>query len=392
MKITDVRIRTVRLELPTPQSNNRWTWPSIDFSITEVFTDEGIVGFGTGGGIGVNWLILNWAKHVIVGEDPLNYEGIWNKLYTGVPPMLTREALNSGEAIAAISAVDTAIWDIIGKALNQPVYKLLGGARDRVPAYASGGHYTAEGVQELKDREKEMTEYVDAGFNAVKMRVGRFGLKYEAERVRVVRETIGDDVALMLDANWRWTTAPEAIKVHAGSGAVRHLPTRGTRPPGQHRSASRDRLGRRYPHRLGRERVHVMGLQASNRVPCRRYIAGGRHALWRRHRVAQDRRDVPRQLHPADAPRRLRRHRGQRTLFGSPIRRGGLVRGVIQTARRMGRGLLSESAQSRQGRLFQFPRHTRLRSRAGREGHREEPGRLVSRPIAAQVSCTSRRR
>ncbi len=212
MKITDVRIRTVRLELPTPQGNNRWTWPTIDFSITEVFTDEGIVGFGTGGGIGVNWLILNWAKHVIVGEDPLNYEAIWNKLYTGVPPMLTREALHSGEAIAAISAVDTAIWDIIGKALDQPVYKLLGGARDRVPAYASGGHYTAEGVQELKDREKEMTEYVDAGFNAVKMRVGRFDLKYEAERVRVVRETIGDDVALMLDANWRWTTAPEAIR------------------------------------------------------------------------------------------------------------------------------------------------------------------------------------
>ena len=77
---------------------------------------------------------------MVVGEDPFNYERIWNMLYTGVPPFLTREALNSGEAIVAISAIDTAVWDIIGKALNRPVYQLLGGARDKVRAYASGGH------------------------------------------------------------------------------------------------------------------------------------------------------------------------------------------------------------------------------------------------------------
>ena len=212
MKITDVRIRTIRLELPEPQSNNRWSWQNLDYSIIEVMTDEGITGVGSGGGTGVDWLVLNWARHVVVGEDPLNYERIWSKLNPGVPPFLTREALHSGEAIVAISAVDTAIWDIIGKAMGQPVYRLLGGARDRVRAYASGGHYTAEGVEELRAREKEMRAYLDAGFKAVKIRVGRFGLKEEEERVRVVREAIGDDTVLMLDGNWRWTTAPEAIR------------------------------------------------------------------------------------------------------------------------------------------------------------------------------------
>ena len=211
MKITDVRIRSIRFTLPTPQSNNRWTWQNMDHSIVEVFTDEGIVGIGAGGGIGVNHLVLEWAQRVVVGEDPFNYERIWNMLYTGVPPFLTREALNSGEAIVAISAIDTAVWDIIGKALNRPVYQLLGGARDKVRAYASGGHYTGTGTAELKSLEKEMGAYVDAGFKAVKMRVGRFSIKDDAERVKVVRDTVGEDVQIMLDANWCWTTATQAI-------------------------------------------------------------------------------------------------------------------------------------------------------------------------------------
>src|SRR5687768_5980978 len=85
MKITDVRVRAVRLVLPTPQSNNRWTWQNMDHMIIEVFTDEGITGIGAGGGIGIDGLILDWARHVVVGEDPFNYERIWNKLYTGEP-------------------------------------------------------------------------------------------------------------------------------------------------------------------------------------------------------------------------------------------------------------------------------------------------------------------
>ena len=140
MKITDIRIRTVRLELPEAHMNFRWSWQNLDTSIVEVFTDEGIVGLGSGAGTGVDWLILNWAKPIVVGQDPLNYERIWDRLYVGIAPYLCREALHSGEAIVAISAIDTALWDIMGKAFNQPVYKLLGGARDKVLAYASGGH------------------------------------------------------------------------------------------------------------------------------------------------------------------------------------------------------------------------------------------------------------
>src|SRR5262249_22480430 len=180
MKITDVRIRSIRFILPKPQSNNRWTWQNMDHSIIEVFTDEGITGIGAGGGIGVDHLILEWARRVVIGEGPVNYGRIWKQLYIGLRAVLTRETLTAGEAIDEIRAVDTAVWDIIGKVLNRPVYQLLGGARDKVRAYASGGHYISTGIEELKSLEEEMGGYVDAGFKAVKMRVGRFSIKEDA--------------------------------------------------------------------------------------------------------------------------------------------------------------------------------------------------------------------
>ena len=128
------------------------------------------------------------AAHVI-GRDPFDREQIWNGL----------NAFGWGD-IAAISAVDIALWDIAGKALDQPVYKLIGGAcRDKIPAYASGlfKQDVLDSVAALQD---EARGYVDAGFSAVKMKIG-FGAVADVENVRAVRSAIGDEILFAVDAN-----------------------------------------------------------------------------------------------------------------------------------------------------------------------------------------------
>jgi L-alanine-DL-glutamate epimerase-like enolase superfamily enzyme len=131
--------------------------------------------------------------------------------------------------IAAISGIDIALWDLRGKMANMPVWRLLGGYRKRVPAYATGGFYAeGKGVRELV---AEMESYVKAGFRAVKMKVGRnsnielsalrasnergvaeVSLATDIERVAAVRKAIGPDIRLAVDANGAWDVAT-AVKM-----------------------------------------------------------------------------------------------------------------------------------------------------------------------------------
>jgi L-alanine-DL-glutamate epimerase-like enolase superfamily enzyme len=116
----------------------------------------------------------------------------------------TRKPVAKGEYIGAMGAVGIALWDLVGKALGQPVWKLAGGVQEKVFAYAAGGYY--EEGKEKEDLAAELKGYVDAGFKAVKMKVGWPGvtLKQDAERVSTVRETVGPDIELMVDANNGW--------------------------------------------------------------------------------------------------------------------------------------------------------------------------------------------
>jgi len=108
-----------------------------------------------------------------------------------------------------MGAVDIAIWDIIGKALNLPVYKVLGACNEKIRVYAAGGYYEdGKGPAELV---KEMEGYVREGFRAVKIKIGGEGLKVDVERIRAVREALGPDIDILLDANNRWN-AYEAIR------------------------------------------------------------------------------------------------------------------------------------------------------------------------------------
>ena len=129
----------------------------------------------------------------IIGEDPLNNERLWRKTY--VPKFMGRK----GNSLWTVSAIDIALWDIKAKVAGMPLYRLIGGSREKIPFYIAGGYYVKDkGIKELQ---QEMEEYLSWGAKAVKMKVGLLSMKEDARRVKAVREVIGDDVRLMLDAN-----------------------------------------------------------------------------------------------------------------------------------------------------------------------------------------------
>ncbi len=197
MKIADVRPAMLSKQRITPRTNGRYTYRFTNVVFAFVDTDEGVSGFGwVGGGDKGGSMIcqtISEMKDYIVGMDPFNVDQVWSALY--LPKVFGRKGLTT----RAMSAIDIALWDLKGKATGKPVYKLLGGFRDRVPAYLAGGYY-AEG-KGLKDLAKEMEAYLNMNAKAVKMKVGAVSLREDVERVRVVRETIGPDVALLVDAN-----------------------------------------------------------------------------------------------------------------------------------------------------------------------------------------------
>ena len=128
--------------------------------------------------------MLEHFKPLLIGEDPFNYRRIWESLW--VPKLVGRRGITT----RFISGVDIALWDLIGKATGKSVHKLLGGFRDRIPAYIAGGYY--EEGKELAGLAAEMEASLELGAKAVKMKIGGASIKEDVERVRVARETIGD--------------------------------------------------------------------------------------------------------------------------------------------------------------------------------------------------------
>ena len=129
----------------------------------------------------------------ILGQDPLNNERLWQMTY--VPKFIGRR----GTSCKTVSAIDIALWDIKAKAAGMPLYRLLGGTREKVPCYVAGGYYAqGKGIRELQ---AEMEQYLSWGVHAVKMKVGGVSMEEDRARVKAVREVIGPETTLMLDAN-----------------------------------------------------------------------------------------------------------------------------------------------------------------------------------------------
>jgi D-galactarolactone cycloisomerase len=184
MKIVDVKTYSLVYPVKEPFSNAMRTTRERPFGVVEVITDSGITGWGEGATVPARRAL----EMNVIGRDPFHNEVIWEALH------------KQGTDTAAISAIDIALWDIMGKALKQPIHYLLGGAfRNRVQAYATGlfrrdrPDHTAALVAEARG-------YADEGFKAMKMKVG-FGAAYDIKNVAAVRRAIGDDTLFAVDAN-----------------------------------------------------------------------------------------------------------------------------------------------------------------------------------------------
>ena len=199
MKISDVR--TVMVDLP---GTNWIVKPEIQsFGCVLVFldTDEGITGesflwtFGTKRLDVLNSMVL-CLKTDVLGEDPHYTERIWRKLWSELGFFGAE-----GISVFGLSAIDRACWDAVGKSAGKPLYKLLGAYRDEVPTYA-GGFWLQQSIDELV---RDAEDFVREGYRAMKMRIGKPRMEEDVERVRAVRQAIGSDINLMVDANQRFT-------------------------------------------------------------------------------------------------------------------------------------------------------------------------------------------
>lgn len=201
MKITGITTEEYRWPRNRPITNGLHTYSDVEFALVRIQTDEGVEGIGLGSGGGIWRSTIERLAPLLIGEDPVNVERLWAKMW--VPKLIGRRGLTT----RAISSIDIGLWDIRAKIANLPLYKLLGGYRDAVPTYVAGGYY--EEGKGLKELAAEMEENVKLGARAIKMKVGAVPIGEDAERVRVVRDAIGPDVKLLVDANcaYRWYTA-----------------------------------------------------------------------------------------------------------------------------------------------------------------------------------------
>jgi len=175
-----------------------------EWLIVEVFTDDGLVGIGNAAlAPQISRQVIEfYLKPILLGSDPWNIELLWQHMYRK-----TIAFGRKGIGMAAISAVDIALWDVLGKSSKQPVYRLLGGrTKPRIPVYASRLYSTP-----LHDLAAEAKRYKDEGYRAMKLRFGwgptegAAGMRRNIELVRTVRETVGDDIDVMADAYMGWT-------------------------------------------------------------------------------------------------------------------------------------------------------------------------------------------
>jgi L-alanine-DL-glutamate epimerase-like enolase superfamily enzyme len=181
-----------------------------EFIVTTVTTDNGLIGTGFAytigfGGTAIRELVDTYLTPLVAGQDPRDVERIWTRCWWEL------HALGSGGMTRfAIATIDIALWDMLAKHAGVPLYRLLGGSRDRIPAYGSGINMHLDG-ESLLD---QMREFLARGYRAVKMKVGRENPEEDVERVGAVRRLIGPGLHLMLDANQKWTAGEAIRRVH----------------------------------------------------------------------------------------------------------------------------------------------------------------------------------
>lgn len=222
MKITEIRTRVVQWEgetvpLPphfctnpmdmvspmlSPETMGTFTFHG--WLIVEIFTDQGLVGIGNAAlaPFVTKQLIDQYLAPLLIGQDPWDSEFLWQHMYRK-----TMAFGRKGVALVAISALDIAMWDLMGKAAKQPVFRLLGGrTKAKIPVYASRLYSIP-----LDELAQEAAAYKAQGYKAMKLRFGwgpidgAEGMARNVELIRTVRETVGDEIDIMADAYMGWS-------------------------------------------------------------------------------------------------------------------------------------------------------------------------------------------
>jgi len=203
MKIDRIRLHFVEYRLPEPQGNATAFIDRRGALLVEVKSDEGPSGWGeTWHSPAAAWTIIETAlAPAVIGHDPFEYRRLWEAMHE----RLGYERQGSG--LMALSAVDMALWDLRGRALGQPVARLLGGlVRTRVPAYASGP-YLRPGRDPYRAYRREAERIMSPGFRAMKMKVG-VDPDADGRAAAAVRKVVGPDAILLADANQGYTVRP----------------------------------------------------------------------------------------------------------------------------------------------------------------------------------------
>jgi L-alanine-DL-glutamate epimerase-like enolase superfamily enzyme len=220
MKITDVRTRVVQwrgktvplpphfctnpMDLIAASAATMGTFTFHGWLVCEIFTDAGHVGIGNAALSPpvTKSLIDHYLKPLLIGADPWDTEFLWQHMYRK-----TMAFGRKGVGMVAISAVDIALWDILGKSAKQPAYRLLGGrTKPRIPVYASRLYSTP-----LDELIAEGKRYKSEGYKAMKLRFGwgptdgAEGMQRNLDLVRTLREAVGDGIDIMADAYMGWT-------------------------------------------------------------------------------------------------------------------------------------------------------------------------------------------
>lgn len=223
MQITNVEAFWLRCPIPKEKQHfsDYGLLTDFDMTLVVITTDSGLQGFGeakaavgsSGSCASIVSCIENEIKPILIGKDARHITRIWEHIYNGTRdhyslsrgrkfPILGRRGLT----VSAMSGIDTALWDIKGKALGVPVVELLGGScREQMPAYASGGWAKADAIEE------QLVSYTSKGFSGVKMRVGVMDetVQESIKRVKAAREALPEHIKLMTDAHGTYSV-PEA--------------------------------------------------------------------------------------------------------------------------------------------------------------------------------------
>jgi len=209
MKIRDIRTHLLSVPFVDPPKTGFLTLERIDLLVVEVETEAGVVGTGhlnplAGGMRTLETCVNEMLAPLLIGEDASEVEALWEKMWRA-----TFIQGRMGITVMAMSCLDIALWDVVGRASGEPLWALWGGRPDPIPTYGSGcfrglGH---DGMIEKAKR------FVTAGFPAVKMQVAHvFSHDEDVANVRDMRAEVGEAIEIMVDVNQGWN-AEEAIEV-----------------------------------------------------------------------------------------------------------------------------------------------------------------------------------